>query len=61
MGDVVNTASRLQQIAGPDQVVVGPGTHAAALRGVRYEPLGPIIVKGREEPRPRLAPRHSPG
>ena len=52
MGDVVNTASRLQQVAGPDQVVVGPATHAAALRGVRYEPLGPITVKGREEPVP---------
>ncbi len=50
MGDVVNTASRLQQIAGPDQVVVGAATHAAALRGVQYEPLGPITVKGREEP-----------
>ncbi|MGZ4734118.1 MAG: ATP-binding protein [Acidimicrobiia bacterium] len=50
MGDVVNTASRLQQIAGPDQVVVGAATHAAALRGVRYEPLGPISVRGREEP-----------
>ena len=50
MGDVVNTASRLQQIAGPDQVVVGAATHATALRGVHYEPLGPITVKGREEP-----------
>jgi class 3 adenylate cyclase/tetratricopeptide (TPR) repeat protein len=50
MGDVVNTASRLQQIAGPDQVVVGDSTHAAGQRGVRYEPLGPIAVKGREEP-----------
>ena len=50
MGDVVNTASRLQAEAGPDQVVVGPTTHAAALRGVRYEPLGPITVRGREEP-----------
>ncbi len=50
MGDVVNIASRLQAEAGPDQVVVGPTTHAAALRGVRYEPLGPISVRGREEP-----------
>jgi class 3 adenylate cyclase/tetratricopeptide (TPR) repeat protein len=50
MGDVVNTASRLQQVAGPDQVVVGPATHAASVRGVRYEPLGPIAVKGREGP-----------
>jgi class 3 adenylate cyclase len=44
MGDVVNTASRLQQVAGPDEVVVGPATHAASVRGVRYEPLGPITV-----------------
>ena len=29
MGDVVNTASRLQTIAQPGQVVVGPATHAA--------------------------------
>ncbi len=50
MGDVVNTASRLEQVAGPGEVVVGPATHAASLRGVRYEPLGPITVKGREEP-----------
>jgi len=29
MGDVVNTASRLQTIAQPGQVVVGPATHSA--------------------------------
>jgi class 3 adenylate cyclase/tetratricopeptide (TPR) repeat protein len=52
MGDVVNTASRLQAAAGPDQVIVGPATHAAARRAVRYEPLGPIAVRGREEPVP---------
>ncbi len=52
MGDVVNIASRLQAEAGPDQVVVGPTTHAAALRGMRYEPLGLIAVRGREEPVP---------
>src|SRR4051794_1258119 len=50
MGDVVNTASRLQASAAPGQVVVGAATHTAASRGVRYEPLGMITVKGREEP-----------
>lgn len=50
MGDVVNTASRLQSVAAPGQVVVGPVTQAAAGRGVRFEPLGAITVKGREEP-----------
>ncbi len=47
MGDVVNTASRLQTIAEPGQVVVGPRTHAAhpargALRAARLaEVQGP--------------------
>lgn len=50
MGDVVNIASRLQSVAAPGQVVVGPVTHAAAGRGVRFEPLGATAVKGREEP-----------
>jgi tetratricopeptide (TPR) repeat protein len=49
MGDVVNTASRLQSIAQPGQVVVGPATHGATSRAVRYEPLGSLSVKGREE------------
>ena len=49
MGDVVNTASRLQAAARPGQVIVGPLTHAATHRVVRYEPLGALVVKGREE------------
>jgi class 3 adenylate cyclase/tetratricopeptide (TPR) repeat protein len=48
MGDVVNTASRLQSIARPGQVVVGPITYEATRRSVRYEPLGALVVKGRE-------------
>ena len=50
MGDVVNVASRLQSQAAPGQVVVGPGTFLATRSVVRYEPLGAIHVKGREEP-----------
>ena len=50
MGDVVNVASRLQSQAAPGQVVVGPGTYLATRSVVRYEPLGAIHVKGREEP-----------
>ncbi len=49
MGDVVNTASRLQSIAQPGQVVVGPATYAATARAIEYEPLGALSVKGREE------------
>jgi class 3 adenylate cyclase len=50
MGDVVNTASRLQAAARPGQVIVGPLTHEATRRVVRYDPLGALVVKGREEP-----------
>jgi class 3 adenylate cyclase/tetratricopeptide (TPR) repeat protein len=50
MGDVVNTASRLQAAARPGQVIVGPVTYAATRGVVRYEPLGALVVKGREEP-----------
>ena len=50
MGDVVNTASRLQTAAAPGAVLVGATTHAATRRVVQYEALDPIQVKGREEP-----------
>ena len=48
MGDVVNTASRLQSAAGPGQVLVGPLTEAATRDSIRYEPLGPLQMKGRD-------------
>ncbi|MDQ1467018.1 MAG: hypothetical protein QOH10_1433 [Actinomycetota bacterium] len=50
MGDVVNTASRLQTSAQPGQIVVGPATYAATRRSIRYEALGQIAVRGRDEP-----------
>ncbi|MGV3759584.1 MAG: adenylate/guanylate cyclase domain-containing protein [Actinomycetota bacterium] len=52
MGDVVNTASRLQTSAPPGEVLVGPATYAATRRVVEYEALPPLQVKGREEPVP---------
>jgi class 3 adenylate cyclase/predicted ATPase len=48
MGDVVNTAARLQQVAAPGSVVVGPATHAATQRVVRYDPIGLLTPRGRE-------------
>ncbi len=50
MGDVVNTASRLQSAAAPGQVLVGPATHAATRDVFRYEPVGPFAAKGKEAP-----------
>ena len=49
MGDVVNTANRLQTAAAPGTVLVGPATYAATSRIVRYEALEPLDVKGRDE------------
>ncbi len=50
MGDVVNTASRLQGLAEPGSVLVGAETYAATRDVIRYEPLGPVQARGREEP-----------
>ena len=49
MGDVVNTANRLQTATPPGEVLVGPATYAATRRVVSYEALEPIDAKGREE------------
>ncbi|MCU1457830.1 MAG: hypothetical protein JWL73_1922, partial [Actinomycetia bacterium] len=50
MGDVVNTTQRLEKLAEPGHVVVGPATYAATRASVRYESLGPQGLRGREEP-----------
>src|SRR3954447_2925223 len=50
MGDVVNTASRLQTAAKPGEVLVGPATHAATHQTIAYEPRGLLAAKGRDEP-----------
>jgi class 3 adenylate cyclase/tetratricopeptide (TPR) repeat protein len=47
MGDVVNTASRLQTLAVPGTVVVGHDTYEATSANVRYTPLGELQAKGR--------------
>jgi class 3 adenylate cyclase/tetratricopeptide (TPR) repeat protein len=48
MGDVVNTASRLQTAAAPGQVVVGPSTYSVTSDIIQYESLGSLQVKGRD-------------
>src|SRR5689334_6503237 len=50
MGDVVNTAQRLQTTAEPGTVVVGAATHGATSDAIEYLGLGLIDAKGREEP-----------
>jgi class 3 adenylate cyclase/tetratricopeptide (TPR) repeat protein len=50
MGDVVNTAQRLQSLADPGSVVVGQATRAATGDAIAYRDLGPVEVRGRDEP-----------
>jgi class 3 adenylate cyclase len=50
IGDTTNIAARLQGIAEPGRVVVGPETAAAVASAFELEPLGRVSVKGRPEP-----------
>ena len=52
VGDVVNTASRLQGVAPAGGVVVGEATFRATRRLFDYEELGPVRVKGKADPVP---------
>src|SRR5437773_2592344 len=49
-GDVVNTASRLQQVAAPGTAVVGERTYEATRTAVDYEELERVTVKGKAAP-----------
>ncbi|HTK17834.1 MAG TPA: adenylate/guanylate cyclase domain-containing protein [Acidimicrobiia bacterium] len=50
MGDVVNTAQRLEKVGEPGHVTVGPATELATRQAIRYESLGPVTLRGRGEP-----------
>jgi class 3 adenylate cyclase/tetratricopeptide (TPR) repeat protein len=50
VGDVVNTASRLEGVAPVGSVVVGEPTLRATRRLFNYQPLAPVRVKGKAEP-----------
>jgi class 3 adenylate cyclase len=46
-GDVVNTASRLQQAAPVNGIVVGEETYLATRDAIVYEPVEPVLAKGK--------------
>jgi class 3 adenylate cyclase/tetratricopeptide (TPR) repeat protein len=50
VGDVVNTASRIESIAPPGGVVVGEATHRATDLLIEYEDMHPVEVKGKAKP-----------
>src|SRR5215211_2155263 len=52
VGDVVNTASRLQGVAPAGGVVVGEATFRATRRLFDYQELGAVQVKGKADPVP---------
>jgi class 3 adenylate cyclase len=49
-GDVVNTASRLQQHAPVGEIVVGEETYRATRGAIEYEPVEPVTAKGKSAP-----------
>ena len=49
-GEAINVAVRLQQQAGPGEVLIGPGAHRLTLGAVEAEDLGPLELRGIERP-----------
>ena len=51
-GDAVNVASRLSDLTGPHQIWANNLSleHSVESDGVRFRPLGPIMIRGRVEP-----------
>jgi len=67
IGDVVNTAARLQTAAPAGRLVVGRETQRATRHAVEYEALPPVDAKGKAEPvevwlavRPLVEPSERP-
>jgi class 3 adenylate cyclase/tetratricopeptide (TPR) repeat protein len=50
IGDVVNTASRLQSAAPVGRLVVGAETRRATRHAVEYQPLPAVVAKGKAAP-----------
>jgi class 3 adenylate cyclase/tetratricopeptide (TPR) repeat protein len=48
VGDVVNTASRLQSVASPGEVVVDERTFRATRHAINFEELDEVALKGKE-------------
>jgi class 3 adenylate cyclase len=51
-GDAVNVASRLQNAADPDEILIGEATLELVRGAVEVEPVDPLELKGKAEPVP---------
>src|SRR6266568_1198112 len=49
-GDAVNVASRLQQAASPDTILVGERTYLSTRNVFDFRPIAPLLLKGKHEP-----------
>jgi class 3 adenylate cyclase/tetratricopeptide (TPR) repeat protein len=49
-GDAVNLAARLQQAAGPGEILIGESTHGLVRDAVVVEAVAPLVVKGKRDP-----------
>ena len=49
-GDALNVASRLQHAAQPGEVLIAEATQLLAGDAVDWEPVEPLVVKGKREP-----------
>jgi class 3 adenylate cyclase/predicted ATPase len=48
-GDTVNVAARLEQAAGPGEILIGEVTHRLVRDAVKVEPTGPLTLRGKDE------------
>jgi class 3 adenylate cyclase len=49
LGDTVNVAYRLQELARPNRVVLGPDTVGVIANRYLTRPIGEVTVRGREK------------
>jgi predicted ATPase/class 3 adenylate cyclase len=50
IGDAVNVAARLQQVADPGEILLGTRTHRAVRNAVHAVPCEPLSLKGKADP-----------
>jgi class 3 adenylate cyclase len=51
-GDAVNTAKRLEEAAGPDEILIGDPTRQLVENAALLEPADPVAAKGKRKPVP---------
>jgi class 3 adenylate cyclase/tetratricopeptide (TPR) repeat protein len=51
-GDAVNTAARLEQAAGPAEIILGELTHRLTRNEIQIDVIPPLSLKGKAEPVP---------